>query len=153
MSNETENQDFRMAGIEVTTKYNKDIILSEIRDIGRPTGREVLYAKAINLADEEIRKALIELGWTQPKVNENNKVKKNRELKALELYEKDNTHCQLYSGLFLADDAIKELKQELGKLQNRDKWLLEICNDALGTGAKGHSLAIMTIIKALKEHI
>lgn len=45
--------------------------------------------------------------------------------------------------------AMDEAISELEALQNRDTFILEMCNQALGTGCKGHSLAMLEIIKAL----
>jgi hypothetical protein len=75
MSNKVEDKDFRRVGIAVTTKYSDSLILSEIQDMSRPTDREVLYARAINLMDEQTKNTLIELGWTPPPKEDNRGVK------------------------------------------------------------------------------
>lgn len=51
--------------------------------------------------------------------------------------------------LVTAIAELEELIKTMNDIKVRDECLLVLCNDALGTGCKGHSVALMMVIKAL----
>lgn len=57
-------------GYRVETSYNSSQIEQEIKHYS-PYGEETVSRSIINLLDSGIRQALIELGWTPPKENHN----------------------------------------------------------------------------------
>jgi len=57
-----------MSVIKVITNFNNDIIESRIEGVGiEQFGFGQISRQIVQLQDEGVRKALIELGWTPPK--------------------------------------------------------------------------------------